>query len=206
MKIEKIIDFQMDQNCYLVHNETDGFLIDPGDCADKIIAKIKECNVNVSVVLLTHCHYDHIIGLRKLKEHYPLEIWCSEECSENLKSPVTNVSLMFSDSYQIPGADRILKDGEVFQLIGEDITCIKTPGHTNGSVCYQIGNSLFTGDTLFLRTVGRWDLPTGNYQQLEKTLKEKLYLMDDELKIYSGHGHDTTIGYEKNFNLSIKGL
>ena len=84
------------------------------------------------------------------------------------------------------------------------VKCIYTPGHTNCSVCYLFGKEMFCGDTLFLRNCGRWDLPTGNEEDLRKSVKEKIYTLDENIILHPGHGEDTSIGYEKKFNFYIK--
>lgn len=204
MNIKKIIDFNMDQNCYVINKNNDCIVIDPGDSTDKIKDYIKENNLSLKAVLLTHCHYDHTSGLEELRKSFDFKVYASGECSENIKNPVINVSEMFGKRFFGDYVDCIVGEEE-FCVCGITIKCIKTPGHTNGSVCYLIENNLFTGDTLFLRSVGRWDLPTGNYNSLVNSLREKIYKMNDEIKIFPGHGNDTSVGYEKNFNMSING-
>lgn len=204
MEIKKITDFGTDENCYVLYNEKNSgcVVIDPGNIFEKLDAFLSENGLSVRAVLLTHCHYDHVSGILKLKEK-KAEVLASERCRENIKDSVKNVSLMFGENFSGDFVDRVLSDSETFNCAGIDIKCIYTPGHTDCSVCYLVGDKLFSGDTLFLRTTGRWDLPTGNYEQLSKSLKEKIYLMDDNIKVFPGHGGETTVGYEKKFNMSI---
>ena len=205
MIIKKIIDYGTDQNCYLLINEEihECIVIDPGNVFEKVKRFITENEIKVSAILLTHCHYDHVSGLPELKEYTSAEVIASEECKENIKSPVTNVSGLFGEDFFGDYVERTVSEGEKFRVSGIEITCIKTPGHTNCCVCYLVEDKLFSGDTLFLRTTGRWDLPTGNYDVLTKSLRNKLYLMEDDIKVYPGHGHETTLGYEKKYNMSI---
>lgn len=208
MLVQKVIDFDMDQNCYIVlsENNNECILIDPGCAHEKILNTINENNLNVSAILLTHCHYDHVFGVKKIKEKTGAKVISGRKCSENIKNPILNVSKMFGDELTGDESDKVLDDGEVFKVSDLEIKCIETPGHTDCSVCYIVKDSIFTGDTLFLRTTGRWDLPTGNFDMLEKSLKEKLYKLDDGMKVYPGHGNSTTIGYEKKFNMSINNI
>ena len=204
MEIKKITDFGTDENCYVLYNEKNSgcVVIDPGNIFEKLDAFLSENGLSVRAVLLTHCHYDHVSGILKLKEK-KAEVLASERCRENIKDSVKNVSLMFGENFSGDFVDKTLSDSETFNCAGIDIKCIYTPGHTDCSVCYLVGDKLFSGDTLFLRTTGRWDLPTGNYEQLSKSLKQKIYLMDDNIKVFPGHGGETTVGYEKKFNMSI---
>ena len=100
----------------------------------------------------------------------------------------------------------ILEDGEEFTVDGLKIKCILTPGHTNGGACYLVNDEkLFSGDTLFLRSIGRSDLPTGNGEKLVNSIKNKLYTLDDDIEVFPGHGGATTIGYEKKYNMFVRG-
>ncbi len=204
MKIEKIIDYQMDQNCYFVYEGTKGFLIDPGNCPEKIIKKIKECQAEPAAILLTHAHYDHICGTDKIIREWSVPVYGSAECRNNVKSTVLNVSSMFGEEYVLPCPVLLFADGETKVISEIPVTCLKTPGHTDCSVCYRIGDHVFSGDTLFLRSVGRWDFPNGNFEALEGSVKNCLYQLPDEVKVFPGHGNDTSIGYEKKFNLVIR--
>lgn len=202
MNIEKIISFSMDQNCYLVYRDIkSAVLIDPGIDTEKILKVIKEKGVNVTDILLTHEHYDHVHSVNALRDGKKLIT--SKECSKNIGSSSYNLSLVAGKGFEIAPADKIVSDGEVFIAGGIEFTAIETPGHTNGSMCFLAENNLFSGDTLFLRSVGRWDLPTGNEQTLRESIKNKLYTLPDDTKIFAGHGNDSIIGYEKSFNMFV---
>lgn len=205
MIIKKVTDFDMDQNCYILskENKKECIVIDPGCAYEKIIKMINENEFTVSAILLTHCHYDHVFSAEKLKKETGAEIISGKKCSENIKNSVINVSDMFGNRIIGNESDKVLSDGENIKISGMEIKCIETPGHTDCSVCYLVEDYLFTGDTLFLRTVGRWDLPTGNFEILEKSLKEKIYILNDNIKVYPGHGNSTSVGYEKKFNMVI---
>ena len=202
MNIEKIISFSMDQNCYLVYRDIkSAVLIDPGIDTEKILKVIKEKGVNVTDILLTHEHYDHVHSVNALRGGKKLIT--SKECSKNIGSSSYNLSLVAGKGFEIAPADKIVSDGEVFIAGGIEFTAIETPGHTNGSMCFLAEDNLFSGDTLFLRSVGRWDLPTGNEQTLRESIKNKLYTLPDDTKIFAGHGNDSIIGYEKSFNMFV---
>ena len=202
MIIKKLVEFNTDENCYVIYGKDSKncIVIDPG--GEKILDFLKESKLSVDAILLTHCHYDHTCCAEKIKDMTGAPIIGSSECMENIKSPFVNVSAMFGEGLHT-AVDKVISDNEIIKYSGLEIKCIKTPGHTSCSVCYLIEDNLFSGDTLFLRTTGRWDLPTGNYDELAASLKEKIYCLDDNIKVFPGHGNDTTVGYEKKFNLSI---
>ena len=191
MEIKKIVSGRMDENCYLLINGKDAVLIDPGEDTFKIL---KECeNYNVGYILLTHCHFDHIYSLSELKGQK------SVLGSFNLVRNITDSKITFLPSrINLEGkVDGFFKDGEVKNLCGMNIKCIYTKGHTDCSACFYVENCLFSGDTLFLGSVGRWDFRTGNYSELENSVKDILYKLPDDTKVYPGHGEETTIGFEK---------
>lgn len=207
MKFTSVFDNKTSENTYLIFDENtlNGAIVDPGCSIEKIEKMIDENNVNVKYILLTHSHYDHISALIPLKEKTNALIVASERGSLNIGNPSVNLSV-YGLGYEIKDvkADKILSDGEVLEIDGVKIKCIYTPGHTDCGVCYLVENELFCGDTLFLRTCGRWDLPTADVKVLEKSIKEKLYTLSEETVVHPGHGESTTIGYEKKFNFVFK--
>lgn len=207
MKFEILQNYNTGENTYIVYDENtlNGFVIDPAYGTAKIIDFVKEKNINLKYVFITHCHYDHIENMEELREKLSLKLVCGDKAGINITDPDINLSVG-GLGYEISAkkADIILKDGEKFDIDGVKVKCIYTPGHTNCSVCYLIGSDMFCGDTLFLRNCGRWDLPTGNEEALIKSVKEKIYTLDDNIILHPGHGEDTSIGYEKKFNFYIK--
>ncbi|MBQ3427575.1 MAG: MBL fold metallo-hydrolase [Clostridia bacterium] len=207
MKYTSIFHNETGENTWLVYDELtrNGVIIDPGCKIDDIMDMINENDVKVRYILLTHCHYDHIMSLIPLKNKTNAEIVTGARGSINLGDPNVNITL-HGLGYEISGihADKILKDNEILSLDGLNFKCIYTPGHTSCGVCYLIENDLFCGDTLFLRSCGRWDLPTGDMDILFDSIRNRLYTLPDNTIVHSGHGSDTSIGYEKKFNFCVR--
>lgn len=204
MQIKIFNNYHNDENTYLLYENGTGVVIDPGNSDIEIAGFAKENNIEIKYILLTHCHYDHIEFLEKLREKTSAKLVCGDKCAENVVNPRMNLSI-FGLGYELsPKAPEIiLADGEVFNAGSMEIKCVYTPGHTNCSVCYISDEKIFSGDTLFLRNCGRWDLPTGDEATLVKSIREKLYAFDDAMGVYPGHGRETTIGYEKQFNMFV---
>lgn len=201
MNIERIVNMETDQNCYLVYDENKkGLIIDPGSSAECIEEKITQCGVDVKYIFLTHCHYDHIEGAEELRKLLGAELVSTFECNKNIQSTSVNLSMLFSDPIKANPADIIVTDGDIIRVGKMTVKAITTPGHTNGGVCYLIGEDLFSGDTLFLNSVGRWDFPTGDENTLKNSIRNKLFTLEDEIIVHPGHGNDTKIYYEKKYN------
>lgn len=204
MRIEAVNNYQTDENTYIVFENDKAVVIDPGSEADAVIKKAKELKAEIEYILITHCHYDHITGLEALREITGAKLVSGSRASENIQKPEINLSA-FTLPYTIKAkpSDIIMSDGESLILCDMKFECIYTPGHTDCGVCYKTSGALFSGDTLFLRNVGRSDLPTGNAAVLEKSIREKLYTLPDDTSVYPGHGAPTSIGYEKSFNFFV---
>ena len=207
MKIEYITNFETDENCYFCYDdENKGFIVDPGCDADEIMSFIEKKNLKITHILLTHCHYDHILGLEAIRKVTGALVVSSFNCNLNIQNPSVNLSGVFFENKIIAEpADILLSDGDILKVGKITVKAIETPGHTNGGLCFLAENILFSGDTLFLRSVGRSDFPTGDAQILEKSIKEKLYTLDDDIIVYPGHGNETKIYYEKRYNMYVKG-
>ncbi len=194
MEIKTIVSYEMDQNCYLITENGVGILIDPGLDTFKIIKETEDISINY--ILLTHCHFDHLLSLNEIGGEK--KVVGTKNCSFNMIRP--EISLASPEILPKASCDIEMEDGEEMDFDGIKVKCIHTPGHTNGSCCYLIENNLFSGDTLFMQSIGRCDLPTGNFKEIEKSIRNKIYSLDDETIVYPGHGLKTTVGYEKKHN------
>ena len=204
MKIEKFVLGPVGTNCYIVSNEEtkECFVIDMAACPPELISHIKNAGLTVKAVLLTHGHFDHIMGLDGFLREFPVPVYACEAEKELLENAQLNASAsMLGQPYTFSNA-QYLSSRQNLKIAGIVIQVIATPGHTAGGCCYHMPeeNVLFSGDTLFHSSVGRTDLPTGSMGQLVNSVREKLLVLPEETKVYPGHMEETTIGYEKNYN------
>ena len=204
MKVGKFVLGPVATNCYIGINEEtkECFIVDPATCPPEFVSYIKNAGLTVKAVLLTHGHFDHIMGLDALLKEFPVPVYAHEAERDVLESEQLNSSAsMLGQPYSFSGADYVTNRQEL-RIAGFEIRVIYTPGHTIGGCCYYIEKekTLFSGDTLFHGSVGRTDLPTGSMGQLVSSVRDRLFVLPDDTKVYPGHMEETTIGYEKRYN------
>ena len=190
----------IDNNCYIIINNNKAAIVDAPTNIDEVLKYIKDHNLEALYILLTHGHFDHIGGLDRLKNATNANIVISEGCRYMLDSATG--SLGFSDAGFIQPksqADIIVNDGELLDFDDVKIKVHIISGHTKGDAVYEIENKLFTGDTLFAGSIGRTDLPGGDFDLLSKNLKRLISLPND-YNVFPGHGDSTTIEKEKKTN------
>lgn len=201
MKIEQIPVGPIQTNAFLVHEGGVAFLVDPGDEALRLTARIHQLELELKAILITHAHYDHIGGVAELRQQFPdAELICHPDEIEAMTNPQANLSVYMGHSSVAGEADRTVNDGDTLEIGPFKIDVMHLPGHTRGHVVFLVENHLFAGDTLFEGGVGRWDLPGGNGVQLIKGLRERLLALPDDTHVYPGHGSATTIGVERVSN------
>lgn len=202
MKIYKFSVGALGTNSYLcVDEETKkAFLTDPGDDADKLLSAISSKNVDVTHIILTHGHFDHVLALNEVisKTGASLLIHRLDACM--LAEPSLSLLSRFSNKHlTFPSPDRLLEDGDEVKIGASTVKIIHTPGHTLGSICILAGDDLISGDTLFRESIGRYDFPGGDFDVITDSLK-KLVSLDIKGKIYPGHGMSTTMAHELEHN------
>ncbi|MBQ7295667.1 MAG: MBL fold metallo-hydrolase [Clostridia bacterium] len=194
-------------NCYFVFDEEtkESFLVDPGAYGKRHSEYIKSQGIEkLSYILLTHGHFDHIMGVSQFKEDLGGQIVIHEKDADCLSSPLKSLAITQGLMLQKTQADITVKDGDTLSFAGGEIEVIHTPGHTKGCVCYKLGELLFTGDTLFRGTVGRTDFPGGSYSELSESMK-KLKALEGDYKVYPGHEELTTLENERRNNPHMEG-
>ncbi|WP_294466572.1 MBL fold metallo-hydrolase [uncultured Anaerofustis sp.] len=190
-------------NCYIITKNDKSIIIDPGHNDERLLDYIKKENLNIDKILLTHGHFDHIAGVDMVRDATGAKVYIHELDNEMLQNPNKNGSaLMMGMGIKIREADEFVYDGEKIDFEGSDIEVIFTPGHSKGGVCYKIDDAgvIFCGDTLFLRSIGRTDLYGGSIEVLESSIRNKIYTLDKNYTLLSGHGDPTDIEGEKKYN------
>lgn len=190
-------------NCYIVATEKNnqGMIIDPGDEGGRIMQEVREAGLDIKTIVLTHGHIDHTAALKEVKEATGATIVLHKDEVKILNSKLVSIFLGVRH-HAPPAAERLLEDGDLISAAGMDFKVIHTPGHTPGGICLLGEGILFSGDTLFKLSVGRSDIPTsgGSHKQLIESIKNRLLVLDDAIKVYPGHGPETTIGAERRGN------
>ncbi len=203
MRIKKFVIGMVGTNCYVVYNEETRacFVVDPAAPSDLVIEFIKTEDLILQGILLTHGHFDHIMGIDALCRAYPVPVYASILEELVLTDPDVNLSSAYGMGYTVTDV-RFLEDEEHVELAGYEIRMISTPGHTVGGCCYYLPKEevLFSGDTLFAGSVGRTDFPTGSMGTLVRSVKERLLVLPEDTQVYPGHMEATTIGFEKENN------
>lgn len=204
MKIKRFPVGEYLSNTYVVYDEntSKGFIVDAGFQSDLIDTFIQKNNINISYVLITHGHFDHILACEYYRIKFNCEIIIGEvegkqliQLNNGLYDQVNKLELF---------SFKFVNEGDVISVGNMKISVISSPGHTSGGVCYLVDDNLFSGDTLFNMSIGRTDFYSGNFDEISKSIK-KLYELPDETKIYPGHGFTTKIGYEKANNPFVRG-
>lgn len=204
MKIQNFVLGMVGTNCYLVVNEEEKqcILIDPAVYSGEIAEQIRREGLDLRAILLTHGHFDHIMGIDGFRKEFPeIPVYAHREEEALLKDASMNASLEFGRQYTFSGA-AYAEDGDVLDLAGMQFRVIHTPGHTIGGCCYYLPEEkvLFSGDTLFRESIGRTDFPTGNSSQLMRSVRKKLFTLPEDTVVYPGHMEATTIGDELKYN------
>ena len=203
MKVEKFVTGIISTNCYLVINEDtkQAVVIDPAACPSYLMSHIKSEGLKIEAILLTHGHFDHIMGIDGFLSEFDVPVYVHKEDADAMEDPVLNQSSTYTSGYTF-GKARYLRDRQTLELAGYTFQVIHTPGHTKGGCCYYVASEgvLFSGDTLFQNSVGRTDFVNSSTSDLVHSVREKLFLLPDDTMVYPGHMGETKIGHEKKYN------
>ena len=200
MIIKSFILPPIENNNYLIIDEDtkNAALVDCSDFNESVILELKKQDANLKYVLLTHGHFDHISGLNDLPEGVKVLMHNSD--MEWINEVNTYLPMIGMPSMEVPKIDEFIKDNDIIKLGNIEIKVIHTPGHTQGGVCFLIEDKLFSGDTIFRESVGRCDLPGGNFDQIVKSIEDKIFTLPENTIIYPGHGKTTSVAWEKEHN------
>ncbi|WP_353150873.1 MBL fold metallo-hydrolase [Chryseobacterium sp.] len=199
------------ENTYIIYNENkNAWLIDPGNMnaqeTQAIDNFIKDKGLNIQKILLTHAHIDHVLGLQWAVNTFKVPVNMHQE-DQDVLDMLQASGIRFGMSIDPVKVDiEYVKEGDELDLDGEKFKIYHVPGHSPGSVVYHNENQKFmiSGDVLFEGSIGRTDLYKGNYEQLIEGIKTKLFILDGDTQVFSGHGNPTTIGFEKQYNPFFK--
>lgn len=198
MKLDSMAVGLIGTNCYLLWDETAGnaaAIVDPGGSADQILAKIKQNNLDVKMILLTHGHFDHVMGVQDILAAYPgLPVYITQT-----DYPEARDGGQFGYSMGEVASVRFYDEGDTVELGTLKIDVLRTPGHTPGSVTLRVEDALFTGDTLFRGSCGRTDFPGGSFGDMQRSLK-RLADLPGDYRVYPGHEGSSTLDYERKYN------
>lgn len=202
LKIETMTVGMAQSNCYIVHNETEAIIVDPGGEQARIEQTIERLDIKPIAILLTHTHYDHIGALEGIRDTYNVPVYVAAEENNWLMDPMKNLSGYVGESITTRPAEEELLIGDEMTIGDFTFKVLPTPGHSPGGVSFVFmdGDFVITGDALFGGSIGRTDFPGSNHEQLLTSIREQLFTLPEHYTIYPGHMGRSTIGHEKNYN------
>lgn len=208
MNVKNIPLGPISANCYILTDDETGVstVIDPGEFNDELKSLVS--GLNVKYILLTHGHFDHILGVSELKAFTGAEVAIHKLDADCLESEQKSLCAWEYPDMQKPvKADVLLSDGDKINIGNSVLRVLHTPGHTKGGVCYidEQNRIIFSGDTLFCLTAGRSDFPGGSTTELMESLK-KLKTLDGDYKVFTGHNRATTLSFEREHNKYMRSL
>ena len=202
MKVEFLLTGHLAtySNCYGILTDKAAIVVDPGKYCAEVKDFLDKNADKTRLILVTHAHYDHIGGALQLRNATGVKIAIGVNEEFALSDTAYNLSGRFTPAIPAFKADYTIENEEEFTVGDITVKAYETPGHTIGGMCYLIEDCLFSGDMLFYETVGRVDLPGGNLRDMKESLDRMMWLFEDDIKVYSGHGEMTTIGHERRCN------
>ena len=204
MRITNLPSGALQANPYLAVDEktNEGFIVDPGGYNKVLTKEVRDNDVNIKYIILTHGHSDHICGVNEHKAEFPdAKIVAYKDEEAMLENPNLNQSPGCGVPYSTK-ADILVSDGDELKVGDVTLKFIHTPGHTEGGMCIYVkeAKALFSGDTLFRQSIGRTDFPGGSYKEIMDSIRKKLFLLPDDTNVFPGHMGTTSIGFEKENN------
>jgi len=205
MILKTFVAGMLENNNYLLIDELSkqAVLIDCSEYIPEVQDVICQNKAYLKYILITHGHFDHVMGINEFHKIYPEAEIIVPKNDKDLVEGIETFLDRFIGGFghvEIPHVDKYISENDELYLGNEKIKIISTPGHTKGGVCYFVDDKLFSGDTIFLGSVGRTDLPGGSFEQIKNSVKHVLKMFDDDVIIYTGHGDETSVEYEKKNN------
>lgn len=208
MVIEKLVVSPLQENCYILGCEETlaGAIIDPGDEAARIINRVAGLGLAVRHVINTHGHVDHISAVQDIKEALGAKFCMHQGDTMYLEETVEHAKMFGIAGARTPKVDVWLNDGDTIAIGNLTVNVIHAPGHSPGGCLLQVGSDVFCGDLIFAGSIGRTDLPGGDYQTILETLETKILTLSDDTRLHPGHGPSTTVAVERQYNPFLQGL
>jgi glyoxylase-like metal-dependent hydrolase (beta-lactamase superfamily II) len=202
MKVETVVVGALETNCYLVYcqESLECAVIDPGADPDKIFRALRDKNLNPVVLINTHGHVDHIGANQDIKERFDIPLLLHQADLPLLQNALLSEIALLLGARKSPDPDGFLSDGQEIRFGRESLKVLATPGHSPGGVCLLGQDLLLSGDTLFFGGVGRTDLPGGSWDELVRSIRERIFTLPGNVRVYPGHGPSTSVESEKDTN------
>ena len=202
MIVKTFVAGSLENNNYLLidENSKEAVLIDCTQENPEIDKTIAELGLKLKYVLLTHGHFDHILGVNAFRQKYSAKTLVHSADDELMKNVDKFMAMVGYGTGEVQNVDGFLDLNDKIQFGTYEIEIIPTPGHTPGCVSYYVDEKCFSGDTLFKESVGRTDLPGGSFEQIKKSITDNLFTLPESTQVFPGHGPTTTIGHEKRYN------
>ncbi|RQD76722.1 MAG: MBL fold metallo-hydrolase [Candidatus Syntrophonatronum acetioxidans] len=202
MLIKKLEVGNLMSNCYIIgcQDTSEAVVIDPGAEPDTILAVLEENNLKLKYIINTHGHVDHMGANEPLQKATSADILIHEEDAQLFHNPQENLSMFVGGEVLLSPPQRLLKEGDTITFGNITLKVIHTPGHTRGGISLYTDQVVFTGDTLFAGSIGRTDLPGGDYKEIIRSIKEKILPLGDETNVCPGHGPVSSVAKEKKTN------
>lgn len=206
MVLERYVVGNLQTNCYLLADpeSKQAVVIDPGGDAKRLAGRLNDMDLSLAAILNTHGHFDHVLDAWKLKDLVGGEIYLHREDKFLLTNKKVGIAAVFAPMMKDirSEVDQWYQEGDHLEFGGLKMEVIETPGHTPGHISLYLPdlNIVFVGDTLFAGSIGRTDFPGGSYDRLIRSVREKIFPLDDGITVYPGHGPETTVGREKRTN------
>jgi glyoxylase-like metal-dependent hydrolase (beta-lactamase superfamily II) len=209
MILEMLTVSPFQENCYVIGDEESmtGAIIDPGDEAARIALTVERVGLEISQIIVTHSHIDHVGAVAQLVDEYMCPVLMHNEAEAMLKTVPQQAMMMGMRFGKVPKVDRHIGDEEILEVGSLRLRSLYTPGHAPGHLAFLVEDedTVFSGDALFAGSIGRVDLPGGSMEVLMKSISQRLLILPDETRVLSGHGPETTIGRERVSNPFLGG-